>query len=95
MSGYIVDEDQLGHQVDAWLTALRAQGVSAKRLGELARLLGEATRDSGPRTLAQQLALQRFDDWLTAAADLAHIPGNPHGHPKGRDAGTPDHVRER
>ena len=63
MRDYLHDEEQLGHQVDAWLSALRAQGLSERRIGELAGLLGEAMSESGPKTREQQRTLHQFEGW--------------------------------
>lgn len=63
MRDYLHNEEQLGHQVDAWLSALRARGLSERRIGQLARLLGEATSESGPKTKEQEHALRQFEGW--------------------------------
>ena len=63
MKEYILDEDQLGQWVDAWLTALRAQDLSDRRVRELARLLGQAMSDSRPRNATESRVLQRFEAW--------------------------------
>lgn len=58
-----MDEEDLGHTVDAWLTALRNNGLSDRRVGQLARLLGEAMSEGGPRSPEQERVLRRFDAW--------------------------------
>ncbi|NMP23984.1 hypothetical protein [Sulfobacillus harzensis] len=65
MRNYIHDEEELGREVDAWLAALRAQGVSERRMRELAGLLGNAMADSGPHDTAEERVLRRFEAWRT------------------------------
>ena len=59
-----LDDDTLGRAIDAWLSALRAQGLSARRIGELAGLLGEAMSEAVPKTPTQVRVLRRFEAWL-------------------------------
>ncbi len=63
MRNYLHDEEQLGHQVDALLLSLRTQGLSERRIGELAGLLGNAMNGNGPRTREEASVLQRFEAW--------------------------------
>ena len=63
MRDYLHDEEQLGYQVDAWLSALRARGLSERRIGELAGLLGEAMSEGGAKTKEQECVLRRFEGW--------------------------------
>jgi len=58
-----LDDEQLGPLVDTWLSALRSQGLSTRRIGELAGLLGQAMGAEGPKTPAQERALRRFEAW--------------------------------
>lgn len=58
-----MDEDQLGQTVDAWLASLRAQGLSGRRLGELASLLGQAMGASGPQNTQEERVVRRFEKW--------------------------------
>ena len=58
-----MDDETLGRTVDAWLTALRAQELSERRIGELAALLGAAMSEGGPKTKEQERALQQFEGW--------------------------------
>lgn len=58
-----MDDEALGCAVDAWLTALRAQGLSERRARELAGLLGQAMSAEGPRDTAESRVLQRFEAW--------------------------------
>lgn len=67
MDGDALDEDTLGRQVDAWLVTLRAQGLSARRIWELAGLLGQAMSARGPQNAAEAHALQRFEAWKHTA----------------------------
>ncbi|NMP24114.1 hypothetical protein [Sulfobacillus harzensis] len=53
----------LGPAVDAWLAALRTQGLSDRRVQELAGLLGNAMGDSEPQNVAEARALRRFERW--------------------------------
>lgn len=70
MDDSYMDEEQLGFQVDAWLTFLRAQGLSDdRRRDELARLLDEAMSESGPTTPEQERVLKRFDAWRHTATN--------------------------
>ncbi len=57
------NEEALGLAVDAWLMALRRQGLSNRRRAELARLLGRAMRDAGPQTPNEMRVLRRFMEW--------------------------------
>jgi hypothetical protein len=66
MNEDILGEDELGQWVDAWLTGLRAQGLSERRLRELAGLLGQAMSAEGPQTPAQARVLRRFEAWRRA-----------------------------
>lgn len=61
-----MDEASLGRAVDAWLTALRTQGLSSRRLQRIASLLGEAMSLEGPQTPTQVRVLQQFETWLQA-----------------------------
>ena len=63
MRDYLHDEEQLGYQVDAWLSALRTQGISERRIGQLAGLLGEAISGRGPKSKEQECVLRRFEGW--------------------------------
>ncbi|NMP23742.1 hypothetical protein [Sulfobacillus harzensis] len=62
-----IDDETLGQAVDAWLTALRAQGLSERRMLQLAVLLGEAMSGAGPKTPAQAEAQEQFLQWLNAS----------------------------
>lgn len=42
-----MDDEALGYVVDAWLTALRSQGLSDRRIRELAGPLGATMSRSG------------------------------------------------
>ncbi|NMP24310.1 hypothetical protein [Sulfobacillus harzensis] len=57
------DEEALGHAVDAWLTALRAQGLSDRRVRVLAGSLGDAMSTGGPRGAEEARVLRRFEAW--------------------------------
>lgn len=57
------DDEAVGHAVDAWLTALRTQGLSDRRIRELAGLLGNAMGDSGPHNATEERVLRRFEAW--------------------------------
>jgi hypothetical protein len=61
-----MDDETLGQAVDAWLTALRRQGLSNRRLRQLAGLLGNAMADSGPQDTAEERVLRRFEAWQKA-----------------------------
>ncbi len=62
-----MSEDELGQWVDAWLTALRAQGLSERRIGELAMLLGQAISAEGPQNSVEARVLRRFEVWRQTA----------------------------
>ena len=68
MRDYLHDEEQLGYQVDAWLSSLRAQGLSERRIGQLAGLLGEAMSEGGPKSKEQERALQQFETWYQSTS---------------------------
>jgi hypothetical protein len=63
VDGDTLDDEKLGHAVDAWLATLRARGLSERRLGELARLLGEAMSENEQKSLEQARVLKRFKGW--------------------------------
>ena len=63
MDWHPMDDEALGHTVDAWLTQLRVQGLSGQRLQALAGLLGNAMGESGPQNAAEERVLRRFDTW--------------------------------
>lgn len=71
MREYIHDEDALGHQVDAWLAALRTQGLSDRRVRELAGLLGKAMGEGGPGNAAEARVLRRFEGWRQTSSGWA------------------------
>jgi len=56
-----MDDEVLGYAVDAWLASLHAQGLSERRVRELAGLLGQAMSAEGPRNAAEERVLRRFE----------------------------------
>ena len=66
-----MDDEALGCAVDAWLATLRAQGLSDRRIRELAGLLGSAMGDSGPQNSPEERVLRRFEAWQRHAMSRA------------------------
>lgn len=56
-------EECLGHDVDAWLAELRAQGLSTQRLSTLAQRLGAAHSGKGSGTQEERTVAERFEEW--------------------------------
>ncbi len=69
-----MDDEALGHAVDAWLASLRAQGLSVRRLRDLAGLLGQAMRPNADHTREEMRVLARFATWWGGRADTANTP---------------------
>jgi len=69
-----LDDDVLGHAVDAWLVSLRLQGLSDRRRRALAGLLGRSMSQSGYHTPEEAAVLARFAAWWREQVDSANTP---------------------
>lgn len=65
------DDEALGHAVDAWLGCLRQDGLSDRRILDLARLLGQAMSEPHDGPAAEAAALARFETWWRDHAETA------------------------
>lgn len=68
----MLNDETLGHAVDAWLVRLRAHGLSDRRLRDWAGLLGQALRPIDDHAREELRMLARFAPWWRNRAGGAH-----------------------